>query len=131
MIIFEQGPPNWLTGRSKPPTWYRIFGFLVMLGIIAAYFFKRGIVVGVIAAVIYGYLALAALLRWDWMMGWSKRHPTLDRFLFIPLLFLVVAYISKLPTLICALIAVLGGLLVVGITSWVRRSRKSSARSGN
>jgi hypothetical protein len=128
MISFEQGPPSWLTGRSKPPTWYRIFVFLLMLGLIIALFFKRGIVVGVVAAVVYGYLALVALLRWDWMTGWSKRHPTLDRLLFIPLLFLTVAYISKIPTLICVLIAVLGGLLMVGIISWVRsRAMRSRA----
>ncbi len=127
MITFEQGPPDWLTGRSKPPTWFRLLGFLIMLVAIVEIFFKRGIAVGIVAAVVYGHLALLALLRWERMKIWSKHHPVLDSLLVVPLIFLAVAYISKIPTLICLLIAIPGGLLFIGI-NWARRSRRTSAR---
>ena len=85
---------------------------------------KRGVVVGVVAAVVYGALTLSLLLAWERVAAWSKRHPLLDGLIIVPLLFLAVAYCTKLSIAICVVIALVGGLFLVPLTLLRRRARR-------
>lgn len=122
----DQRPADWLTGRSKPPTWFRLIGCLAVIAPAAGIVVKRGVVVGTVAVVVYGLIGRFQLLAWERMTDWSKHHPWLDRLIIVPLLFLAVAYFTKLSIAICVLIALLAGLLVVALCL-VRRARRRTA----
>jgi MFS superfamily sulfate permease-like transporter len=123
----DEGPASWITGRSKPPTWFRLIGCLALIAVAAGLVAKRGVVVGVVAAVVYGLIGLSQLLAWERMTDWSKRHPLLDSLIIVPLLFLAVAYFTKLSVAICVLIALLAGLLLVALGLVRRRARQRNA----
>ncbi len=124
----QQKAARWLTGRAEPPTWFRLLGFLLLIAVAAGLAVKRGAVVGTVAAVVYGWVGLTTLLAWQRTTHWSKRHPLLDSLLVVPLLFLAIAYITKLSTGICLLIALLAGLVVVGVSAALRHVRQRADR---
>jgi hypothetical protein len=106
---FDEGPAKWMTGRSKPPTWFRLIGCLLLIAVVAGVVVKRGVVVGTVAAVVYGPLGLSQLLAWERTRDWSKRHPVLDNLIVVPLL-----------------ISFLAGLLLVALSLLLRRTRRRS-----
>ena len=53
-----------LTGRAQPPTWFRLLGALFLTAAAAGLTAKRGAAVGLVAAVVYGSIAMATLLTW-------------------------------------------------------------------
>ncbi len=118
---------RWLAGRAQPPTWFRLVGvlFAVLFGIPVAVSLadKRGAIVGTVAGVVYGLPGLY-LLAWQRMAGWSTRHRLLDSLLVVPLLFLALAYLTKLSDGVCLLIALLGGLPLVGLGAALRHRRR-------
>ena len=79
------------------------------------------------AAVVYGSIALATLLAWERTTAWSKRHPLLDSLIIVPLLFLAIAYVTSLSIGLCVLIALLAGLLLVGLSAVLRGRRANQA----
>jgi hypothetical protein len=79
------------------------------------------------AAVVYGSIALATLLAWERTTAWSKRHPLLDSLIIVPVLFLAIAYVTSLSTGLCVLIALLAGLLLVGLSAVLRGRRANQA----
>ena len=107
-------------GRTRPPAWFRLIGFLVLMAVAAGLFAKRGVAVGTAAVIVYGLLTVPVLLRWDQVTAWSKRHPLLDSLVIIPTLFLALAYITRLSIVICVLIALGAGSLLVAF-AFVRR----------
>lgn len=54
----DQGLHSWITGRSRPPVWFRLISCLGLTAAAAGLFAKRGVVVGVLAVVVYGLLSL-------------------------------------------------------------------------
>jgi hypothetical protein len=124
----RQGAGEWLTGRAEPPAWLSLLGFLVMIGLAAALFVKRGAVVGTAAAVVYGGIGLSTPLAWQRTANWSKRHRLLDSLLIIPLLFFAIAYITKLSTGICLLIALPAGLALAVLGAALRRAKQRTER---
>jgi hypothetical protein len=127
VISLDHGPPNWFTG-SKPPTWVRLGSCLALTAAAAGLFAKRGVAVGTVAVVIYGSLTLSCLLAWERVRDWSKRHPLLDSLIFVPLLFLALAYVTKLSTALCVLIALIAGP-PVAVLAFVRRRRARQRNS--
>ncbi len=85
---------------------------------------KRGWLVGVVAAVVFGALAVGAF-RWDRLKSWSAEHPVLDSALFGPLLFLALAYITNLSTLGCVAIAAAGGGAALALGGYLRARRRA------
>lgn len=126
----QQKAARWLTGRAEPPTWFRLLGCLVLIAVAAGVAVKRGAVVGALAAVVYGWIGLSTLLAWQRTANWEKRHPLLDSLLVVPLLFFAIAYITNLSTGICLLIALLAGLVLVGLGAARRhvRHRRNASR---
>ncbi len=118
-------PSKWLTGRAEPPIWFRLLGALAVAAAAAGLEVKRGATVGIIAAVVYGSMALSTLLAWERTSAWSKQHPLLDSLIVVPLLFLAIAYLTDLSIALCLIIGVLGGLLLAGISAVLRRRRTS------
>lgn len=115
---------SWLHG-TQPPLWVRLgeAGVLILLSVDLA--FKRGPVVGAMAAVVYGAMALSVIFAWDHMVAWPRRHPHLDNLLFFPLAFLALALITNLVAYLCALIA-LGLGLVLDVVPRLRRGKPSA-----
>jgi uncharacterized membrane protein len=105
-----------------------VLGLLVLIAAAAGLAVKRGAVVGTVAAVVYGSAGLSTVLAWQRTTDWSKRHPLLDSLLVVPCLFLAIAYITKLSTGICVLIALLAGLVLVGIGAATRRAKQRKER---
>lgn len=112
---------SWFHG-TKPPLWFRLgeAGVLILLSV--ELIFKRGPVVGAIAVVVYGAMAVIFLLAWDQMVAWCRSHPHLRDLIFYPLAFLALAYFTDLDAYICLLIAVAAGLVLDGSAYLLRRS---------
>lgn len=117
-------PIKWLTGRAVPPLWFRLIVAVGFFALAGAMWVKRGAVVGIIAVLAYGFIALYGLLGFP-ATAWSKRHPLLDNLLMVPLLFLAVAYLTNLSTGMCMLIAALASAPLIGLSA-VRRRRRIS-----
>lgn len=112
-------------GRAQPPLWFRLLGVAALTAAAAALGVRRGVAVGIIAAVVYGSIALSTAAAWQRTAAWSKRHPLLDSLLIVPLLFLAVAYLTNLSIGLCVVIAALAGALLVGLSAVLRRRRSS------
>ena len=110
-----------MISRDKPlPPWSRLALWLAWIAIAAVGAVgladKRGVVVGVVAAIVYGPLSPALVLAWGRTTALSKRLQTLYVWMLYPLwlpaaLFVWIAYQTRLPAAICLLIALLAGLL--------------------
>jgi hypothetical protein len=127
ILAFGYRQGSWLSGRAEPPPGLSLLVLLVCIAVAAALAVKRGVVVGALAAVVYGGIGLSTL-AWQRTANWSKRHRLLDSLLIIPLLFFAIAYITKLPTGICLLIALLAGLALVGLSAALRHARQRTDR---
>lgn len=101
MTDIKPTPSKWLTGRAQPPMWFRLLSVVALTAAAAALGVRRGVAVGIIAAVVYGSGALACAAAWQRTVAWSKQHPLLDSLLIVPLLFLAVAYLTDLPIGLC------------------------------
>ena len=122
MTSSDHGAAEWLTGRAKPPMWFRLLGVLAFSSLTAGVAVKRGMVLGVVAAVFYS-LPVLALVQWPPIMQWSKRHPLLESLSCVSFLFLFLTLITKLSAVICLLIAFLAGLPVVSLGAAKRHNR--------
>lgn len=116
---------RWITGRAQPPLWLRLFGVVAFTAAAAALGVRRGVAVGFVAAVVYGFIALPAAVAWERTVAWSKQHPLLDSLVIIPLLSLALAYRAHLSIGLCVVVAVLAGGLLVGLSAVLRRRRRS------
>ncbi len=91
---------SWLYG-TKPPLWFRLFLVLTLGLMTAGLFSSRGVVVGAVmgvaAGVVFGAMALTALLAWDQWVAWSRKHQPLENLVSFPLMFLVIASTPILP----------------------------------
>lgn len=119
---------SWLYG-TKPPLWFRLFLVLTLGLMTAGLFSSRGVVVGVVAGVVFGAMALTALLAWDQMVEWSRKHPLLENLVFGPVMFLAIAKITHLALYICGLIAA-GVVALSSLTSRPSRRRGLHRRDG-
>lgn len=114
--------------RLRRSRWLRWWGTAVLVLLPIEMFTKRGVVVGVVAVVVYGGMALlSALAREDWR-EWVHRHPVWGRMLPGPVVFLTVAYVSTWPLWVCAIAG--AAALGVGAASGAvgaRRARLDAA----
>jgi len=112
---------------ADPPKWVRLLAVpafaLSALGLAS----KRGWLVGVIAAIVYGSIALPMAVAPGGLIAWSRRHPIVDGSIFGPLLFLALAYITSWPIWLCLLVGLVGVLL--GAILGRRRGRLQQGRS--
>jgi predicted permease len=75
-----------------------------------------------VAAVVCGLFVLFGLLGWERLRAWSERHPLLDSLVIVPLLFLGVAYFTRLPVVFCVLIALVAGVPLAVLSLALRRA---------
>jgi hypothetical protein len=101
---------SWLSGAVRPPLWLRLYLALVLGASSLGIFGHREFVVAVGALLFYGGSAVCVLFFWRSTFGWFRIHAFADRLLFIPLLFLGLAYITTLPSALCLAISVCAGL---------------------
>ncbi|GAA3791402.1 hypothetical protein GCM10022226_07990 [Sphaerisporangium flaviroseum] len=109
---------NW----RRPPTWVSLLLFPIAVLLAFAITEKRGIVLGVLAGVVYGSLAVAGLAL-DRVSAWSKAHPVLDSIIMPPLLFFALAYLTPLSLIICLAITAAAAVPWFVLSTLVRRRR--------
>src|SRR3954447_26575298 len=108
---------------TNPPVWLRaiivpLFALLA-LGLAS----RRGWFVGVVAALVYGGIALSMAIAPGGTVDWSRRHPILDGSILGPILFLALAYLTHWPLWVCLIIGVAG--LLIGAARGAQRARHS------
>ena len=74
---------------------------------------KRGWMVAAVGALVWGALAASSFIDPGRLRGWSSKHWVLDGAMFGPLLFVGLAFITNMPTLVCVAIACLGCVLLL------------------
>lgn len=117
---------NWLSGAARPPLWLRLYLGLVLGASSLGLFGHRELVVAVAALLFYGGAGVSLLFFWESTLGWFRIHGFADRFLFIPLLFLGLAYVTTIPSALCLAISVCVGLPFATVTYMVWRRRAAS-----
>lgn len=118
-------PTRWLTGRARPPLWFRLLAVVALTAAAAGVGLERGVVVGVIAGVVYGSIALVTFVAWQRTTAWSQQHPVLDSLFTVPLVFLAIAYLTDLSTGGCVAATAVAGVLLAGPPVVRRRWRSS------
>jgi hypothetical protein len=119
-------PGQWfLHAVSTPPRpWQKVVSVLLALMVPVAIGAKRGWVIGVAAAVVYGAMLLGGSLAWQKRVtSWSARHPVLDSAFIAPLMFFALAYITNLSLALCLAVALATWVVVGGLGAWRRRHR--------
>jgi hypothetical protein len=96
---------------------------LVALGLAG----RRGWVVGVVAAILYGLIAVPPAISWTRSVAWSRRHPLTDGAALGPLAFLLLAYVTRWPLWVCVLLGLAG--VGVGVVRGMQRRKAWSASS--
>ncbi len=87
---------------------------------------KRGIIVGVLAFIVYGGVFLVAAFDHRRTTAWSRRHFGLDSALIVPLAFLALAYLTDLALVVCLALAFAAGAVQVPV-ALSRRSGGTTA----
>ena len=84
---------------------------------------ERGVVVGLIAGVVYGALFVLAAFRHAELVAWSRAHPYLDLLWLPPLAFVACAGLSDWPPWVCVAVALGGSAVVAALVVALRRRR--------
>ncbi len=84
---------------------------------------KRGWMVAAVGALVLGALAASSFIDPGRLRGWSSKHWVLDGAMFGPLLFVGLAFITNMPTLVCVTIASVGCALVLALGQLLRAGR--------
>ncbi|TYB62253.1 hypothetical protein FXF51_26450 [Nonomuraea sp. PA05] len=107
--------------KQRIAQWFsRVFLALVAVAITLGMIDKRGVAMGVLAALTYGALAATVWVPFQRLMDWSRRHPMLDGLCFAPILLCGLAYLTSLSLLWCLGIAVIGTALLLAVVGWRR-----------
>ena len=116
----------WFEGTAaNPPLWMRLL-YVPAFGLAALFIGeRRGWVVGVIAAIVYGGIGLAGALAPRGLMRWSRAHPVLDNAFLGPFLFLALAYLTHVSVWWCAIAGVLGSIGGIALGTARRRTLAS------
>jgi hypothetical protein len=110
---------------ANPPLWMRLL-YVPAFGLAALFIGdRRGWVVGVIAAIVYGGIGLAGALAPGGLMRWSGAHPVLDNAFLGPFLFLALAYLTHVSVWWCAIAGVLGSIGGIALGTARRRTLAS------
>lgn len=120
-----RNPMAWSTGYATRPPGRTRRGLTVLIGagMTVALWERRGPVAGLVALAIYGVAFSVGAFRFEQTRTWARRHPTLDRLLSAPLLFLALAYLSHLSLIACASIAVAATAVLLLAVMRVSRRR--------
>lgn len=84
---------------------------------------KHGLLVGIVAGVSYGFLAVISAIPVTKLLQWSQRHSQLDVLPFPFLVFTGLAWLTDMPILVCIGTAVIGYALLLGLRAVVTRFR--------
>ena len=105
----------------EPRTWEKVV--LLFLAVATPIWLggERGVVVGVVGALVFGPLFLLGAFRREQLIAWSQAHPNLDLLWAPAILFLAFAGWSPWPLWVCAAAALAGGVVLAGIGYWAKR----------
>ena len=105
----------------EPRTWEK--AVLVFLAVATPIWLgsERGVVVGVVAAVVFGPLFVLGAFRRGRLIGWSQAHPNLDLLWAPAIFFLAFAGWSDWPLWVCAAAALGGGAVLAAVGYWAKR----------
>jgi hypothetical protein len=107
---------------ANPPIWMRA-AYIPLFAVMAfALTKRRGWELGVVAAIVYGGLAISMALSPGGVVAWSRAHPKLDGAMLGPVTFLAMAYLTRLSVWWC-LVAGLTGV-AIGAELGVQRDRR-------
>jgi hypothetical protein len=107
---------------ANPPIWMRLL-YVPMFALVALMTGeRRGWVVGIVAAVVYGGMGLAVAITPGGTVRWSRAHPKADNAVLGPLLFLALAYLTRVSVWWCLAAGVLGSLGGIALGAQRRRS---------
>jgi hypothetical protein len=105
----------------------RLLGALVLLGVAAELWVRRGLVVGIVAVVVCGGIGLSPLLAQGQTADWSRRHPVLSSsFVIPPMMFFFLALSTGLGTLLCLLVGVIAGAALVALRPFLTGIRRDN-----
>lgn len=117
---------NWIDGfnrlAARPPIWVRVIAPIALAFVAFGLAAKRGVLVGVVAAVVYGLLTIPVAVSPQTIISWSRQHPVLDGSVLGPLVFLMLAYITSWPLWVCVTVGL--ACVVVGAMLGMRRGRR-------
>jgi hypothetical protein len=84
---------------------------------------KRGLAVGLFAALVYGLVGIGCAFNARRMAMWSRTHPVLDSAFIIPFAFLALAYLTNVALVLCGVYCVGLGALSMALSAVFRRRR--------
>ncbi|HEY8720619.1 hypothetical protein [Pengzhenrongella sp.] len=116
---------QWFTGGdAHPPLWIRLLFVPVLAFLIYGVAAQRGVALGILAVIVYGWIGVASIARPQALTRWSHAHPRADGAILGPIAFLVLAGLSPLAVTWC----LLGGAvaLVAGVAAGARRGRQAA-----
>jgi hypothetical protein len=121
------GPAPKTFDWRRPPAWLSLL--LIPIAVSMAFFLteKHGIVIGVLAGLVYGALGIVPLAM-NRVSSWSKAHPLLDSLIFLPLLFFALAYLTPLSLILCLVITTAAGVPWLFLAAYTRRRRDERHR---
>ncbi|SHH53695.1 hypothetical protein SAMN05443575_4025 [Jatrophihabitans endophyticus] len=107
---------------ASPPVWSRLLILPIGVLVVVELGSKRGWPMGVVAAIVYGIIALAMWFDANGAFGeWSRRHPVAEGLFLGPLAFLLLAYVTSWSLWTCLLGGAAAALIGAGFG--VRRAR--------
>jgi hypothetical protein len=115
-----------VSSKTNSPIWMRLVA-VPMFAVVALFIGqRRGWVVGGVAALAYGGIGLAVAITSGGTVRWSKAHPKADNAVLGPLVFLTLAYLTRISVWWCLAAGVLSS--VAGIALGAQRRRTLATR---
>ena len=106
---------------TRSPSASQRVGFVVLAVVLPlGLWHRRSVEVGIVAAVVYGWIFLVAAFNHSAMLAWERRHVVLDSLLIVPVAFLGLAYLTSLSLWLCIAAAVGAGVVFVPVALWRR-----------
>lgn len=113
---------------ARPPArWRKVVAVVMTILLPVELGAKRGVLVGLLAFLVYGGVFAHGTFNHQRTLAWSRRHPAMDASLIIPLTFLGVAFLTSLSLWLCLLIAIAAGGVLIPVALRRRPAREATA----
>lgn len=112
---------GFFTGERDVPLWMKLILVVPGVQITLVLYDRRGIALAVLGAALWSGFLVLALRGSRGASAWSRAHPAMDAAMTVPIVFVALAYLTRLELWWCALIGVALWLVVVVLGRWRRR----------
>ena len=120
-MTLDRAVALWVKSVAHPPKWLRALGLVVLILLAWRITESRGLLIGLLAFLIYGAIFFPVAVAPSRVAAWSRRNPQLDGAIFGPVTFMGLAVITTLPLWVCLAVGVLG--VIAGILLGRRRAK--------